>query len=45
MAHGLLIAVGSSVGEHGLLGEWASVAKACGFTGFGSQALERRLSD
>ena len=45
VVHGLLIAMGSFVGEHGLSGEWASVAKACGFTGFGSQALEHRLSD
>ena len=38
VAHGLLIAVGASVGGHGLSGEWASVAEACGSTGFGSQA-------
>ena len=44
VVHGLLIAVGSFVGGHGLSGEWASVAEACGLTGFGSQALEHRLS-
>ena len=38
VVHGLLIAVGASVGGHGLSGEWASVAEACGSTGFGSQA-------
>ena len=35
---GLLIAVASLVGEHGLWGAWASVVIACGFHSCGTQA-------
>ena len=40
----LLIAVASSVAEHGLQGLQASVAVACGLSGRGSWALKLRLN-